>query len=151
MIQPSSGAPALGDEMFHQIVKTCAHLVCQAEVEVLEQSGHGSCQADLRQGLPHAAARALRKGEVALWPLAVACGCNICDQHHDANGKLPVKTALMQHDELDRTVSDCCCCVQLHSEDELAMSSGNDSSRQKNLCGTGLGEGEGDSLESSNS
>ena len=54
-----------------------AHLIGQAEVEVLHQRGHGGHQADLGQGLPHAAAGALREGEVALGPLAVFCMGNM--------------------------------------------------------------------------
>ena len=60
-------------------------------MEVLHQRGHGGHQADLGQGLPHAAAGALREGEVPLGPLAVLCtdtlgGHNVCAQAHQ---KLP--------------------------------------------------------------
>jgi len=50
-----------------------SHLICQAEVEMLHEGGHGCHQAHLCQRLPHTAARALSEREVALGPLAIAC------------------------------------------------------------------------------
>ena len=49
------------------------HLVSEPEGEAREERGHGGDQGDLGQGLPHAAAGALRKGEVPLGPPAVVC------------------------------------------------------------------------------
>ena len=49
------------------------HLVCELEGEAGQQRGKGSSQGELAQRLAHAVASALRKGEVALCALRVAC------------------------------------------------------------------------------
>lgn len=49
------------------------HIIGQLKGELRQQDGHGGHQADLGQGLAHAVAGALRKGDVALGLPAVTC------------------------------------------------------------------------------
>lgn len=49
------------------------HVIGQLEGEARQQQGHGGHQADLGQGLAHAIARALRKGDVALRLPSLTC------------------------------------------------------------------------------